>query len=67
MIISQQYSWLSQIQQSVTLWYICANLIENESLVTSTNKQNSVTYAKINKIIDRILHFGNRNHCQNYI
>ena len=39
MIISQQYSWLSQIQQSVTLWYICANLIENESLVTSTNKK----------------------------
>ena len=37
MFISQQYR-LSQIQYSVTLWYICANLIENESLVTSTDK-----------------------------
>ena len=37
MFISQQYR-SGQIQQSVTLWYICANLIENESLVTSTDK-----------------------------
>ena len=38
MLISQQYR-LGQIQQSVTLWYIFANLIENESLVTSTDKK----------------------------
>ena len=37
MFISQQYR-LGQIQYSVTLWYICANLIENESLLTSTDK-----------------------------
>ena len=37
MFISQQYR-LGQIQYSVNLWYICANLIENESLVTSTEK-----------------------------
>ena len=50
MFISQKYR-LGQIQQSVTLWYTCANLIEHESLVTSTDKKNSVrqmvTYAKI--------------------
>ena len=33
---------LGQIQQSVTFWRICANLIENEPLVTSADKQNSV-------------------------
>ena len=38
MFISQQYR-LGQMQQSVTLWYICANLIENDSLVTSTNRK----------------------------
>ena len=38
MFISQQYS-LGQIQQSVTFWYICVNFIENESLITSTNKK----------------------------
>ena len=38
MFISQQ-DRKGQIQQSVTLWYICANLIENESLVTSTDKK----------------------------
>ena len=32
MFISQQYIF--------TLWYICANLIENESLVTPTDLQN---------------------------
>ena len=37
MFISQQYR-LGQIQYSVTLLYICANLIENESLLTSTDK-----------------------------
>ena len=37
MFLSQQYR-LRQIQYSDTLWYICANLIENESLVTSTDK-----------------------------
>ena len=49
MLISQQYR-LGQIQQSVTLWYICATLIENESLVASIDKkfsQTMVTYAKI--------------------
>ena len=62
MFISQQYR-LGQIQQSVTLWYICANFIENESLITSTNKKTQLRMQK--SIIDRILHFGNRNHCQN--
>ena len=39
MFISQQYK-LGQIQQSVTLWYICASsCIENESLVISTDKK----------------------------
>ena len=37
MFASQQYK-LGQIQCFVTLWYICANLIENESLITSTDK-----------------------------
>ena len=37
MFISQQYG-LGQMQPSVTLWHICANLLENESLVTSTDK-----------------------------
>ena len=49
MFISQQYR-IGQIQQFVTLWYNCANLIENEPLVTSTNKKFSqamVTYARI--------------------
>ena len=41
MFMSQQYR-LGQIQQFVTLWYIYANLIENEYLVTSTDKKNSV-------------------------
>ena len=30
---------LGQIQQSVTFWRVCANLIENESLVTSADKK----------------------------
>ena len=38
MFISLQYR-LGQIQQSVTFWCICANLIENESLVTSADKK----------------------------
>ena len=38
MFISQQYRQ-GQIQQSVTLWYICANITENESLATSTDKK----------------------------
>ena len=38
MFISQQYR-LGQIQQSVTLWHVCANLVENEFLVTSTDKK----------------------------
>ena len=38
MFIFQQYR-LGQIQQYVTLWYICANFIENESLIISTNKK----------------------------
>ena len=37
MFISQQYR-LGQVQYFVTLWYICANLIENVTLVTSTDK-----------------------------
>ena len=47
MFISQQHR-LGQIQQSVTFWYICANLIENESLVTSTNKK---THSHVQKSI----------------
>ena len=39
MFISQLYR-LGQIQKYVTLWSICANIIENESLVTSTDKKN---------------------------
>ena len=49
MFISQQYR-SAQTQQSVTLGYICANLIENESLVTLTDKkisQTMVTFAKV--------------------
>ena len=38
MFIYLQYR-LGQIQQSVTFWRICANLIENESLVTSADKK----------------------------
>ena len=41
MFIYLQYK-LDQIQQSLTFWSICANLIENESLVTSADKKNSV-------------------------
>ena len=38
MFIYLQYR-LGQIQQSVTFWRICANLIENESLVTIVDKK----------------------------
>ena len=38
MFISQQYR-SGQLQQSVTLWYICANFVENESLVTLADKK----------------------------
>ena len=38
MFISQQYRW-GKIEQYVTLWYIWASLIENKSLVTSTDKK----------------------------
>ena len=48
MFISQQYK-LGQIQQSVTL-HICANLIENESLVTSTNKKTQTHMQKSIKL-----------------
>ena len=49
MFISQQYR-LGQIPQSVTLWYICANLIEDESLVTSTDKRIQSDNGYIEKI-----------------
>ena len=38
MFIYLQYR-LDEIQQSLTFWRICANLIENESLVTSADKK----------------------------
>ena len=76
MFISQQYR-LGKIQQSVTLWYTCANLIENESLVTSTTKkfsQTMITSAKVlqsnppvqlNYRLNSSI-WETRNHCQNH-
>ena len=71
MFISQQYR-LGQVQQSVSLWYISANLVENESLVTLTDKKIQSDNGHICKNPPVQLNYrlnyslGNRNHCQNY-